>query len=396
MEQQLASIGNGALGAAAILLAISAVLGLWPVLAGRGQRQSADQPASLWPFRLHAFAWLVITAAMGLMIGLFLADAFGFVYVAERSNAAMATVYKVTALWAGQEGSLLLWLWIQAGFGLIVAWRAKGGRPLDRGAAGILAAISAFFAVLVAWVLDPFALRLPAPVDGAGMNPILQSYWMTSHPVMLYLGYVGLSVPFAYALSSLVTGDDRWIRTTRRWSLVAWTFLSIGILYGARWAYEVLGWGGYWGWDPVENAVIYAVARRDGFHPLRDHRGEAGDAPPLEPCARLFHVPPHHLRHFYHPLGYPLVGARLCRIRHQPMVYQLHGGLCRALSLRIDQSLAGARRRAAYRLTALQGVELSRKQRRHASDVLCDLLGHGLSLDCSGVWTPGDGGHAVL
>lgn len=259
MEQLLAAIGSGLLYTAAILLILSALLGLWPLVAAvRKPSESARAPlagkrgaGSLW---LHAAAWVLVTAAMGLLIGLFLADAFAFEYVAGRSSRALAPVYKVTALWAGQEGSLLLWLWLQAGFGLIVAIKARRGRWLDRGAAAILAAISAFFAVLVAWVLAPFALRLPAPADGAGLNPILQSYWMTSHPVMLYLGYVGFSVPFAYALSSLVTGEAAWIRTTRRWSLVAWTFLSVGILYGARWAYEVLGWGGYWGWDPVENA----------------------------------------------------------------------------------------------------------------------------------------------
>lgn len=261
MEQQLAAIGNGVLHVAAILLILSGGLGLWPLIALGREREGATDgfaaPVGVrgsGAFWLHAAAWILITGAMGLLIGLFLADAFAFVYVAGRSSRALAPVYKVTALWAGQEGSLLLWLWIQAGFGLIIARRAQAGRWLDRGAAAILAAISAFFAVLVAWVVDPFALSLPAPPDGAGLNPILQSYWMTSHPVMLYLGYVGFSVPFAYALSSLVTGDSEWIRITRRWSLVAWTFLSIGILYGARWAYEVLGWGGYWGWDPVENA----------------------------------------------------------------------------------------------------------------------------------------------
>src|SRR5690606_21174304 len=144
--------------------------------------------------------------------------------------------------------------WLQSLFGLVVSRRGLPGRAIDRGAAGFLAFISAFFAILVAFVVDPFAFRLPAPADGAGMNPILQSYWMTVHPVMLYLGYVGFSVPFAYAAAALVTPDDAWVGVTRRWSLVAWTFLSIGILFGARWAYEELGWGGYWGWDPVENA----------------------------------------------------------------------------------------------------------------------------------------------
>lgn len=206
-------------------------------------------------YGMHLAAWLSITAALAILVGLFLSDAFAFSYVAGRSSRALQWYYKVSAVWAGQEGSLLFWLWLQSGYGLIVARRALGSRrPLERAAAGVLSAISSFFAVLVAFVADPFRLSLPAPADGAGMNPILQSYWMTAHPVMLYLGYVGLSVPFAYAVGALLFGDDGWVRLTRRWALAAWTFLSVGILFGARWAYEELGWGGYWGWDPVENA----------------------------------------------------------------------------------------------------------------------------------------------
>lgn len=244
--EQLALVGHGLLVASTALLAGAT---LWRLI------RAADSSREAALFRMYLAAWLLITGAVALLWWLFLTDAFAFRYVAGRSSRAMPWYYKVSALWAGQEGSLLFWLWLQAGYGLIVAGRALSvQRPLERAAAGVLAGISAFFALLVSFVADPFELSLPAPVDGAGMNPILQSYWMTAHPVMLYLGYVGLSVPFAYAVGALLTGDDRWVRLTRRWSLVAWAFLSVGILFGARWAYEELGWGGYWGWDPVENA----------------------------------------------------------------------------------------------------------------------------------------------
>ena len=234
-------------GRIALILALGA-------LAGAGLLRLFRPGAGRLAHRLQWAAWLLVTGATGLLLGLFLADAFAFTYVAGRSSRSMATIYKVSALWAGQEGSLLLWLWLQSGYALIVSHRAGPGQILAGRAAGILALISAFFALLVAFVVSPFTLHPNPPADGAGMNPILQSYWMTAHPVMLYLGYIGLSVPFAYGAASLMTPSDAWIRLTRRWSLVAWTFLSLGILFGARWAYEELGWGGYWGWDPVENA----------------------------------------------------------------------------------------------------------------------------------------------
>lgn len=252
------------LGRSALIMTVITLIagGVMRLLSINGQRKRAIRGDRLGKlsYVLHIVSWLLSSFAMFLLIGLFLKDAFQFAYVAERSHREMATIYKITALWAGQEGSLLLWLWMQVGFGLFVARRAMrgrlhaSGRQLDQGAAAVIALISAFFAILVAFVADPFVLRLSAPIDGSGLNPILQSYWMATHPVMLYLGYVGLSVPFAYALSSLMTGQAEWIKITRRWSLTAWTFLSVGILYGARWAYEELGWGGYWGWDPVENA----------------------------------------------------------------------------------------------------------------------------------------------
>lgn len=261
----LAFAGRTALFMATVLLVLAG--GLRLVSIKRNLKVQADAEGDLsetpayredalgiWAHRLNVAAWILSTGALLLLILLFVTDAFAFSYVAGRSNRAMATVYKVTAVWAGQEGSLLLWLWIQSGYGLIVSHRARLGRLLDRGAAAFLSLISAFFALLVAYVASPFVLQVSAPLDGAGMNPILQNYWMTAHPVMLYFGYIGLSVPFAYAASSLLTSTEGWIQTTRRWTLTAWAFLSLGILFGAIWAYGELGWGGYWGWDPVENA----------------------------------------------------------------------------------------------------------------------------------------------
>ena len=352
MEQLAATLGNGALSAAAVLFAGAAAVGLWPVLApGRGRAVPAA-----WPFRLHAVGWALVTAAMALMIGLFLTDAFAFLYVAGRSSRALAPVYKVTALWAGQEGSLILWLWLQAGFGLVIAGRARSGKPLHRGAAGILAAVAAFFAAMVAWALDPFAYRLPAPADGAGMNPILQSYWMTSHPVMLYLGYVGFSVPFAYA-SSLVTGEREWIRITRRWSLVAWTFsasASVRRALGLRGA----GLGRLLGLGPGGKRLVHALARRHRLHPLGGHRrkrGMLGGGTTPWCC----HVPAHRLWHLCHPLGDPDLGARVRRVGREPWFIGYMGVASAADRLLIVR-LAPARGRPGHRLAPFQGVQLSR------------------------------------
>ncbi len=202
-------------------------------------------------------AFLAATVAAAILLFGFLTDDFRLVYVAGRSSRDLAPLYKVAAWWAGQEGSLLFWLWLQLGYAAWLAWRNRHVRwALADAALAILAAISLFFGLLVTWVANPFVTQAPAPPDGLGLNPLLQSPWMAFHPVFLYLGYVGLAVPFAFAMGALWLrqADPEWIRATRQWTLTAWLFLSIGILVGSRWAYEELGWGGYWAWDPVENA----------------------------------------------------------------------------------------------------------------------------------------------
>ncbi len=191
----------------------------------------------------------------------FIESDFRFAYVAAHSARSMPLPYRVAALWGGQSGSLLLWLFILISYGaLSVRICRKAHASLLPWVTSIILFNAAFFLVLLNFISNPFD-RVPIGdllSDGAGLNPLLQHPVMIIHPVMLYIGLVGFVVPFSYGLAALITNDlgTAWLRTTRRWTLWSWTFLSIGILLGGRWAYEVLGWGGYWAWDPVENASL--------------------------------------------------------------------------------------------------------------------------------------------
>ena len=200
----------------------------------------------------------VALVAAGVLLAAFLRRDFSFVYVAEHSNRTLPLPYTVSALWSGQEGSLLLWLVLLCayGAGVVLLNRRRRGELLAW-VVPVFAGIEVFFAFMLVAVASPFALQ-PAPADGAGLNASLQNPYMMAHPVFLYLGYVGLAVPFAFAMGALLSGrtDELWIISTRKWTLAAWTFLGIGQLLGAKWAYEEIGWGGYYGWDPVENAAL--------------------------------------------------------------------------------------------------------------------------------------------
>jgi cytochrome c-type biogenesis protein CcmF len=179
--------------------------------------------------------------------------------VAHYSSRDLPTFYAISAFWAGQSGSLLLWGWLLALFAAVVVLQNRDrNRPLMPAVVGVLSGIELFFLVLMVFLSSPFQ-RLPSPLpDGHGLNPMLQNPGMIFHPPALYLGYVGFSVPFAFAIAALLTGrlDEGWIRTTRRWTLFSWFALTLGNLFGAQWAYVELGWGGYWAWDPVENASL--------------------------------------------------------------------------------------------------------------------------------------------
>src|SRR6267142_234590 len=183
---------------------------------------------------------------------------FSFSYVAAHTNRTLPTKYALSAFWGGQEGSLLLWLLVLTGFGtLAVALNRRLLRDLVAWVVPVLGGIATFFAFVLVAVASPFDTQT-APLDGAGLTPSLQNPYMVAHPPMLYLGYVGLAVPFAFAAGAMLSGrtDERWIVATRRWTLAAWTFLGFGQLLGAHWAYVEVGWGGYYAWDPVENAAL--------------------------------------------------------------------------------------------------------------------------------------------
>jgi cytochrome c-type biogenesis protein CcmF len=201
----------------------------------------------------------VTAAAFALIWSVFHND-FTIEYIVEHSNIALPGAYKFAAMWSGQEGSLLLWAWLLAAYGFVLRLTHKTDVKLHAYAGTILAGVQVFFLVLLNFKVPPFAGVLGgiAPADGNGLNPLLQYPEMVIHPPMLYLGYVGFTVPFAFALGALMMRypGEKWIHITRRWTMMTWMFLTIGIFLGMHWAYAVLGWGGYWGWDPVENASL--------------------------------------------------------------------------------------------------------------------------------------------
>jgi cytochrome c-type biogenesis protein CcmF len=205
---------------------------------------------------LVAAFFTTLVASIVLLIALGRRD-LSFVYVAQHISKSLPLGYTLSAFWGGQEGSLLLWMLVLTGYSALAVWLNRRSRDLIAWTVPVLGGITLFFAFMLAFVSSPFNTAA-APADGAGMDPSLQNPYMLAHPPMLYLGYVGLSIPFAFAMGSLLARrtDERWIVATRRWTLAAWTFLGVGQLLGAHWAYIEIGWGGYYAWDPVENAAL--------------------------------------------------------------------------------------------------------------------------------------------
>src|SRR5437588_8294508 len=201
----------------------------------------------------------VLTVAFVVLEAAFLRSDFSFDVVATHSSTTTPTFYKGAAMWSSQEGSLLLWVWLLSlwsSVALVVARRRV--REAQPYATAVLLGFAAFFGALLIFYADPFAISSPAPAEGAGLNPLLRHPSMMIHPPMLYSGYTLFTIPFAFAVGALAARrlDAEWIAVTRRFALAAWFLLGVGILLGARWSYVELGWGGYWGWDPVENASL--------------------------------------------------------------------------------------------------------------------------------------------
>src|ERR687885_597424 len=244
------------LGRAALLAALGLVV--YAALAGgygafRGRRRLVESARNAF---FAAFGSAVL--AVVVLLSAFARRDFSFTYVAEHASRKLPSGYTLAALWSGQEGSLLLWFLVLTGAGsTAVALNRRLITDVLPWTVPILGAVASFFAFLLVFVASPFTTQA-TPADGAGMNPSLQNPYMLAHPPMLYLGYVGLTIPFAFPMAALASkrNDERWIVATRRWTLAAWTFLGIAILLGAKWAYEEVGWGGWYAWDPVENAAL--------------------------------------------------------------------------------------------------------------------------------------------
>jgi len=244
------------LGRAALLVTLGLTLyalvaGAYAAHLGRRRLARSAQNALVASF-------VTTAVAAGVLLSALLRNDFSFEYVARTTSKALPTAYTISAFWGGQEGSLLLWLLILTGFGAAaVSLNRAWARDLIVWVVPVFAVVATFFAFLVVFVASPFATQ-PAPLDGAGMTPSLQNPYMLAHPPLLYLGYVGLTVPFAFAMGALLSGrlDERWLIATRRWTLFAWAALGVGQLLGSHWAYVEVGWGGYYAWDPVENAAL--------------------------------------------------------------------------------------------------------------------------------------------
>jgi len=245
-------LGALALHLAFILAIYAVVTSLWGASRSRRNWIASGVQAAYAVF-------LCVTVAVIALLHALITKDFNVEYVSSYSSSTLPLQYTIAALWGGQKGSLLFWTFLLTLFSTLVHLQNRDkNRELMPYVTATLMVIALFFLGLLCFTTPPFERLSFTPQEGSDLNPLLQNYWMTIHPPALYLGYVSASVPFAFAMAALATGKlgDVWIRTTRRWALISWFFLSAGNILGGRWAYEVLGWGGYWAWDPVENAAI--------------------------------------------------------------------------------------------------------------------------------------------
>jgi len=243
------------LGQIALLLAlgVAVIQGTIPLIGAARSRadwMSFARPAAQTHFVLVAIAFLCLASC-------FVRNDFSVLYVASNSNSALPLAYRIAGVWGGHEGSLLLWLMMLSIWMLAVSqFSSHLPRPVIARILSVMGLVSVGFLLFMLTTSNPFDRLFPVPADGHDLNPLLQDPGMVAHPPMLYMGYVGFSVAFAFAVAALLGGnlDATWARWTRPWTTAAWTFLTIGIMMGSMWAYYVLGWGGWWFWDPVENA----------------------------------------------------------------------------------------------------------------------------------------------
>src|SRR5678816_323748 len=249
----MASLGYYLLLAAFVVSAYAAAMGV----AGARRRSRGLVESSIGAFYLVA---AIMTAATGVIVHAFLDGNYALKYVQRYSDSAQPLFYKLTAYWGGLDGSIMFWVSLLSAFGSAAVYiNRERHRELIPYVVAVISVVQMFFLFLMVVHNNPFQTFLTEThTDGTGLNPLLQNFYMAIHPPTMYLGFVGLTIPYAFGMAALITGhlDDSWLRAVRRWTMIAWLFLSIGLGLGMIWAYEELGWGGYWMWDPVENAGL--------------------------------------------------------------------------------------------------------------------------------------------
>src|SRR5438034_4881549 len=249
----MASLGSFLLLACFVICSYAAVRSV--VGARRGSRRLIE--SGIGALYLVAALMAVATAVI---INAFLTDDFSIRYVAAEAETLQPLFYKIISYWGALNGSIMFWVFLLSVFGSAAVWiNRERHRELIPYVVATISTVEMFFLYLMVIHKNPFTTFVTTPpADGTGLNPLLQNYWMAIHPPSLYTGFVGMTIPFAFGLAALITGHlgDSWLRAVRRWTMISWLFLSFGLMLGMIWAYEELGWGGYWEWDPVENAAL--------------------------------------------------------------------------------------------------------------------------------------------
>jgi cytochrome c-type biogenesis protein CcmF len=247
----MAALGQFLLLAAFVVAAYAAAISV----AGARRRSRGLIESGTGAFHLVT---AIMTVATGVIVHAFVVGDYSIKYVQRYSDSVQPLFYKITSYWGGLDGSIMFWVFMLSIFGsAAVFMNRERHRELIPYVVAVISCVQMFFLFLMAVHNNPFSTFLTeAPTDGRGLNPLLQNFYMVIHPPMLYLGFVGLTIPYAFGMAALITGylDDSWLRAVRRWTMFSWLALSIGLGLGMIWAYEELGWGGYWAWDPVENA----------------------------------------------------------------------------------------------------------------------------------------------
>ena len=255
--------------------------------------------------------------ASAVIIHAFVTNNYSIKYVQRYSSAADPLPFKIASYWGGLDGSIMFWVFLLGTFGAIAVYtNRERNRELIPYVVSVIAAVEMFFIFLMIVHNNPFSTFVAeGPGEGKGLTPLLQNFYMAIHPPSLYIGFVTMTIPFAFGIAALITGhlDDSWLRAVRRWTMMGWLFLSFGLTLGMLWAYEELGWGGFWMWDPVENAAALPWFTATAFLHSLDGPGAPRDVARVERHARHPHVLPDDLRHVHDALGRRAVGPRVRR-----------------------------------------------------------------------------------